>query len=555
MANFPHNILTSLTVDNRFTIESPALNFLQPILDFLLNTHSTLYDSFLRNEMDGSTPRSHLLSPSANPGLAHSIYPSDPRIQSKYAVTYSDRSNYGIPGLILLASNHPISQMPSHLRKRVLTIGSTINGKPQNDSDWIDFFEKHLHGHILSFLERNIPVLRVFLNSVRVGYEQAFPIVVQISLVLDPNLPISFSQYEECAQGLASYIDGELSTNWHGEEIHVEISGRPYPEPEIDTNPSPKDSLGYNPEFYRYQAPLPYTSIEVTGGTEGTLGCYIKHIENGRIRIFALTCSHIVDRDTIFPYRYYPGSKILEVQSPSLSEVCDTQSEVSRILGPYYDEYFLDNYQATFNPWFGHIFATSGLQGHDWRLAGSEGASDWALIEVSESVSATFRNRHVPSSPQFAPFDSPLVDAKINTATREQARIYFSSGPDFKSVKTETAFRPNGLVLKPKTRMNQESTWGEMNPIKSTIIIPARGDCARSVGREWCCVGLGQEKGQRFCRAGDSGSVVLDQDFCPAGILWGSEVNMDITFVSPLPLIFRDVERKMGWAAGSVSLG
>ncbi|CAG8971759.1 hypothetical protein HYALB_00007241 [Hymenoscyphus albidus] len=336
--------------------------------------------------MDGSTPRSHPLSPNANPGLAHSISPSGPRIQSQYAVTYSDRSKYGIPGLILLASNHSISQTPSHLRKRVLAIGSTINGKPQNDSYWINLFEKHLHGHILCFLERNIPVVRVYLNSVRIGYEQAFRIVVQISLVLD---------YEECALLLASYTDGELSTNWNGEKIHVEISGRPYPEPEIDTNPSPNDSSGYNPEFYKYQAPLPYTSIEVTGGTEGTLGCYIKHIENGRIRIFALTCSHIVDRDTIFPYRYYPSINILGVQSPSVSEVSDTQSEVSRILGPPYDESFLDDYQETFNPFFGHIFATPGLQGHDWRLAGSEGASDWALIEVSESVSAAFGNRYL----------------------------------------------------------------------------------------------------------------------------------------------------------------
>lgn len=102
--------------------------------------------------------------------------------------------------------------------------------------------------------------------------------------------------------------------------------------------------------------------------------------------------------------------------------------------------------------------------------------------------------------------------------------------------------------------MTPECTWAEMSPIKCTIVRPAFGQISRSVTREWCVVGLGEEDNHRFCVQGDSGSVLLDEEFRPFGMLWGSDENFDLTYVSPLHLIFRDIEQKMGWEAGSVSL-
>jgi hypothetical protein len=58
--------------------------------------------------------------------------------------------------------------------------------------------------------------------------------------------------------------------------------------------------------------------------------------------------------------------------------------------------------------------------------------------------------------------------------------------------------------------------------------------------------------------SGDSGSIILDNDFTPVALIWGKGVDEDIfgpdhvTFASPLSKVMRDMEKCIGWEEGSV---
>lgn len=59
---------------------------------------------------------------------------------------------------------------------------------------------------------------------------------------------------------------------------------------------------------------------------------------------------------------------------------------------------------------------------------------------------------------------------------------------------------------------------------------------------------------------GDSGSIVIDQEFRPVAIIWGGDTHYfatgpkDVTYASPLSKTLRDIESRLRWAEGSVSL-
>jgi hypothetical protein len=58
---------------------------------------------------------------------------------------------------------------------------------------------------------------------------------------------------------------------------------------------------------------------------------------------------------------------------------------------------------------------------------------------------------------------------------------------------------------------------------------------------------------------GDSGSVILDDQYRPAAMLWAGNgvvngVLPDVTYATPLLAVLRDIETRLGWETGSVVL-
>lgn len=138
-------------------------------------------------------------------------------------------------------------------------------------------------------------------------------------------------------------------------------------------------------------APLPYSSIGLNEN-QGTLACYVKHThENSAKEVFALTCCHVVNNDpSIPPYRYTSGRTELWMHSPTFDEIRATEKQIG---SPQHEGWFLEDYKENFNPWFGHVLATSGLHGRNSALPNSEASGDWALIKLSPSVSVAASNR------------------------------------------------------------------------------------------------------------------------------------------------------------------
>ena len=74
---------------------------------------------------------------------------------------------------------------------------------------------------------------------------------------------------------------------------------------------------------------------------------------------------------------------------------------------------------------------------------------------------------------------------------------------------------------------------------------------------EWALISANR-RSEQFA-LGDSGAVILDQDFRPIAMLWGivPMVGSDYSpfaYVTPIVEVLRDIERRLGWEVGSATL-
>jgi hypothetical protein len=90
------------------------------------------------------------------------------------------------------------------------------------------------------------------------------------------------------------------------------------------------------------------------------------------------------------------------------------------------------------------------------------------------------------------------------------------------------------------------------NGVKATI--KSKNWEKDKVTREWCFVTHSTR--DRVTEKGDSGAPLLDENFQPIAMLWGGDECghgfQDVTYGTPLYVVLRDIERRMGWEAGSV---
>lgn len=146
---------------------------------------------FPRNDMNISTSEMH--TPPKEKLSSEATAPTECTItalqidgvhRSEYGVSPTERHEYGIPGLILLARNHSFPNPPPAFHRRAVAVGSKRVGNEEGDKAWVSFYENHLHWEILLMIERDCPTLQIFINLLRIGALHTFPLVLQMSICL-----------------------------------------------------------------------------------------------------------------------------------------------------------------------------------------------------------------------------------------------------------------------------------------------------------------------------------------------------------------------------------
>lgn len=105
------------------------------------------------------------------------------------------------------------------------------------------------------------------------------------------------------------------------------------------------------------------------------------------------------------------------------------------------------------------------------------------------------------------------------------------------------------LVFKPTSRT---TGWvvGKFNDIESVVNLNGTGPTT-----EWSIIASNAEN--NFFALGDSGAVILDQDFHPIAMLWGildyGHGRGSMAYVTPIVKILRDIEGRLGWEIGSAT--
>lgn len=129
--------------------------------------------------------------------------------------------------------------------------------------------------------------------------------------------------------------------------------------------------------------------------------------------------------------------------------------------------------------------------------------------------------------------------------------LHFTPGPRFKPLRTESLDH-NDIAFKPRSRTTKEWTRGTFNAVRSTL------KSKDLITREWCLLASAPHK--VLSAKGDSGAIILDGEFRPVAMVWGGNDHdlahgpVNLTYASRLVDVLRDIESRMRWAKGSVSM-
>ncbi|RDW57784.1 hypothetical protein BP5796_12585 [Coleophoma crateriformis] len=127
---------------------------------------------------------------------------------------------------------------------------------------------------------------------------------------------------------------------------------------------------------------------------------------------------------------------------------------------------------------------------------------------------------------------------------------YFSSSPEFEPISSNN-LKKGALYIKPPSARIHTFALGGCNGIMSTLY-----DGDFGLTQEWGFLPVLRAHGNSpLSQRGDSGSSILNNDFTVEGMIWGgdkSAANVDVTYATPISIIIRHVEERMGWVRGSL---
>jgi hypothetical protein len=144
--------------------------------------------------------------------------------------------------------------------------------------------------------------------------------------------------------------------------------------------------------------------------------------------------------------------------------------------------------------------------------------------------------------------DRNYVNTQIKLEFFKEAEEYVNRCPKFKPLRTHDP-KPDEIFFKLASRTSNLRV-AKYNGAMATMKEPGLG---KKSTREMCFVTPFPT--DRVSEKGDSGAPVVDAEFKPYGMVWGGENSgyPDLTFVTPIHVILKDIELQMGWEAGSAS--
>ncbi|KAF4612469.1 hypothetical protein G7Y89_g15608 [Cudoniella acicularis] len=169
------------------------------------------------------------------------------------------------------------------------------------------------------------------------------------------------------------------------------------------------------------------------------------------------------------------------------------------------------------------------------------------------------RNKHVRTFGSFKSFDYAPFNQEIDQSFQNEATRYFHNGPDFEPIQdSDPAY--GEFIFKPRSRTINKWIGGRFNATRATINAPPLQIW------EWTFLAEQLKKDNfipedRVMSAlSNSGSLILNKSFEPIAMIWGGEPYTyahglkDATYASPIGKVLRDIEERMNWEKGSVSM-
>lgn len=383
-------------------------------------------------------------------------------------------------------------------------------------------------------------------------------------MFVDVCKPDSESQH---IHDTVSNKSGLRSAAIHDRHDHTAQGGDPY------DLPLPAGCISRNP-------PYPGAGIgqwadkELGSGALGTLTGYIRHGGD----LFGLTCLHVVRHgkgsfaespDPIlrrsllqrivekFP-GILPSNRFHRLRIYLASVISSETSDLD----------FWRQFLAQFENWnfrLGLVASTSitpDINDFDWALVQLTPGQhqriphlncvSLLLLYISKISLITQHppfNRHDASSGfQLRP---DFVSEKFTNTDLTNAKMHFHKGPSFKPIRLDAPQKLE-ICLKPPSRRTPEWRVGEISAIPTAVGSRQPG-ATGSVTRYPAIIA--SHGSAVFSKMGDSGSVVLDKDYRPFGMIQAGIVGIgrsDITHIISLADVERNIEIVNNWELNSV---
>ncbi|KAK6534917.1 hypothetical protein TWF281_006217 [Arthrobotrys megalospora] len=179
-----------------------------------------------------------------------------------------------------------------------------------------------------------------------------------------------------------------------------------------------------------------------------------------------------------------------------------------------------------YNRSFGTVVATSGYRVEP----GTRHSIDWGLFKIPERRIARWKKPRTV-------WNETILDERCRPSA-SWSRLLLSNRTCFRGiadpVEDEKVF---------KVGRSTGQTFGIISGVKDGVTL--RENLGQTM--EWCVVGTHEDRGKDFAAAGDSGSLVFNQNLEVVGIITaGCSFTGRLTYITPIKLVLADIERKTG---------
>ncbi|KAH7408913.1 hypothetical protein BKA64DRAFT_639231 [Cadophora sp. MPI-SDFR-AT-0126] len=410
------------------------------------------------------------------------------------------------------------------------TFPSTKDVPVISDPDFTKFYENKLHDKVVDLIFNVFPQSqRWALGAFRVGRSPVptnNPIVIFVIIDEDASMGLKDSDKEKSTSG---HPTAKPFSPMHSKLCDQSIA------------PFPGYSMGPKGKDFR----------------AGSFTCFIKHKDE----IYGLGNEHTINgssENTISgapaelllpnsPYKNDGKGKKYIVTMPAVKDHEESLKDIQDRLNSCIEN---TKQGKAWDINVGHVIATSD-QDQLHQFNGYGGRLDWCIFTCQTL-------QQISEFPAYSAHDSGSGFQLHNVRVKNHLR---AEGFLIHAISSAQSSRP---VTQPRTELPVEDEMlfkasSRTTPlceavcagIKSTVYNKASG---RAPTREFCVVT--QDMLHASSDYGDSGAMLFDKEFRPLAMVWGGDGGNlpDVTYATPLSVVFRHIEHIMGWESGSVIL-